>query len=639
MSHLPVIIGFGGINAAGRTSFHHGYRRMVAESINDSDLAETQVGLATLMKLASWSGEDFIDAKSQQRFDLKHIPSHLIDAVMSGTLVRGMNNTPFACDRTPWQKRMSITPLSSHPLEFMLPANHVPDPIPAGWTVTPHEGRMVKVRAIDHIDVKIHSERVFPVQSAGMLPTGFEPGSLYASRNHPRGLQMTVYGASDALNSLGIPWETVMTHVSPDQVAVYAGSAMGQLEYNGSGGMLQARTFGKKVTSKQCALGFAEMPADFINAYLLGSVGTTGTSAGACATFLYNLRTGIEDIQSGRRRIVIVGTSEAPITPEVADGYAAMGALGTDAELRDLDQSETTDHRRASRPFGENCGFTLAESAQFIILCDDELALTMGANIHGGVSHVFVNADGFKKSISSPGAGNYITVAKSVAAVRALLGEEAIRHKSFMQAHGSSTPQNRTTESHILNETAKAFGINHWPITAIKSYLGHTIGSAAGDQLTSSLGVWRYGWIPGIKTIEAPASDVFDSQLSICTQDVEVGINGMDVAFLNAKGFGGNNATASLLAPHVVNQLLLNKHGQDTMTQYQKKNEAVAAQAHDYDQAALRGKVQPTYLFDHQVIEGKDISITADAVHLPGFENNIDLNVDCEYADFLSKNV
>ena len=36
------------------------------------------------------------------------------------------------------------------------------------------------------------------VSSAGQLPTGFDPGALYQSRSHPRGLQLTVYGASDA---------------------------------------------------------------------------------------------------------------------------------------------------------------------------------------------------------------------------------------------------------------------------------------------------------------------------------------------------------------------------------------------------------------------------------------------------------
>ena len=41
---------------------------------------------------------------------------------------------------------------------------------------------------------------------AGQLPDGFAPGTLYQSRTHPRNLQMTVFGASDALHSIGIDW-------------------------------------------------------------------------------------------------------------------------------------------------------------------------------------------------------------------------------------------------------------------------------------------------------------------------------------------------------------------------------------------------------------------------------------------------
>ena len=58
------------------------------------------------------------------------------------------------------------------------------------------------------------------------------------------------------------------------------------------------------------------MPTDFINAYVLGSVGMTGSITGACATFLYNLQKGIDVITSGQARVVIVGNSEAPILPE-----------------------------------------------------------------------------------------------------------------------------------------------------------------------------------------------------------------------------------------------------------------------------------------------------------------------------------
>ena len=108
------------------------------------------------------------------------------------------------------------------------------------------------------------------------------------------------------------------------------------------------------------------------------------------------------------------------------------------------------------------------------MLMADDLAVELGANIYGAVPGVFVNADGFKKSISAPGAGNYITMAKAVGLARTLVGDEAVREQSFIQAHGSSTPQNRTTESKIFHEVAQAFGITNWPVAAVKSYVGHS---------------------------------------------------------------------------------------------------------------------------------------------------------------------
>ena len=202
----------------------------------------------------------------------------------------------------------------------------LPSPLPAGWTVNDAQTKgRVSVSASENFEVVLQCTRETAVHSAGQLPSGFDPAQLYPARNHPRGLQLTVFAASDAINSMGIDWEVVKQKVAADQIAVYAGSGMGQLDYNGSGGMMQARLLGKKVSSKQLALGYAEMPADFINAYLLGNLGTTGTNVAACATFLYNLRQGIRDIQSGTHRVVLVGTSEAPLVPEIFDGFCNHG--------------------------------------------------------------------------------------------------------------------------------------------------------------------------------------------------------------------------------------------------------------------------------------------------------------------------
>ncbi len=630
MSKLPVIVGYGGINAAGRSSAHHAYRRMVIDVIKESNANDTYRSLATLMNLRRRSSDeasaDILDNSLRE-----YIDGH--------TLVRGIGDNLFNPDHIRWNRRMEVSPQGPHaPIEFITKAKSLPHEIPEQWQLSPLDGKRVKVTIPTDVDVLLPTYRRSKVKAAGQLPTGFDPKLLYPSRNHPRGIQMTIFGASDALGSIGIEWDQIKQSVKPDQISVYAGSGMSQLDINGNGGMMMARMIGKKVTSKQCPFGFAEMPADFINAYVLGSVGNTGTAMGACASFLYNMRMGLMDIQTGRARVAIVGNSEAPITPEIIEGYAAMGALATDQELLALDEAlnlDVPDYRRACRPFSSNCGFTLAESAQFIVLMDDDLALELGASIHGAVSDVFVNADGFKKSISSPGVGNYITMAKALAAGRAIVGEEAIRKRSFVQAHGTGTPQNRVTESHILNEVAKTFGIESWPVAAVKSYLGHSIGVAGGDQIINTLGIWCFGWIPGIATIDHVAEDVEHSQLSIGNKHVEVGTDGMDVSIINAKGFGGNNASATLLAPHVIRRMLAKKHGAVAMKTYLEKNESVRETALEHDKAMTAGNVEPIYRFNHNVLEGEDIEFDDRTLQVPGYGQAVDLDVESPYQDML----
>ena len=95
----------------------------------------------------------------------------------------------------------------------------------------------------------------------------------------------------------------------------------------------------------------------------------------------------------------LVGAAEAPLTPEVIEGFRTMGALAEDDELVEIDrlgEGQPADLFRSCRPFAENCGFTLAEAAQFVLLMDDETALQMGAHVFGSVADVFVNAEASK---------------------------------------------------------------------------------------------------------------------------------------------------------------------------------------------------------------------------------------------------
>jgi len=622
MLKLPVIVGYGGINAAGRSSFGHAHNRMVYEALGAEQKATTLRSLAALTGVPVDSAQDF--------------EKSLLDA----TLIRQIHDGHFDTENIPWNKRMAISGENGTPVSFITKAKYLPEQTPGNWQVSDIGNKQVKVVIEGEGNILIPTLREAQVTSAGLLPTGFDPSASYQSRNHPRGIQMTVYGASDALRSIGIDWDVIRAKVSPDLISVYAGSGMSQLDGSGYGGMMMSRANGKKVTSKQCPFGFAEMPADFINAYLLGSVGNTGTAMGACASFLYNLRMAVQDIQTGKARVAIVGNSEAPVLPEIMEGYGAMGALVTDKELRELDglaADQMPNHRRACRPFSSNSGFTIAESAQFIVLFDDALALEMGANIHGAVSDVFVNADGYKKSISAPGVGNYVTVAKAMAAARSIVGDKAFKTRSFFQAHGTSTPQNRITESHIINEAAKHFGMDNYLVGAVKAYLGHSIGCAAGDQITASLGIFNSGIFPGVTTIDHIADDVHHSNLNIPMQHQEVGQQGLDVGVINAKGFGGNNASATLLAPHIVEQMLSGEYGKSALAAYQAKNETVNAQAEAYDTAALAGDAQTIYRFDYGVCNEENVHFGDNGLSIDGFAHSVSLDIESPYAKALKK--
>lgn len=615
MAKLPLIVGLGGINAAGRSSGFHSYKRLVCDVLGDDVMESTWLDLANRMGFEA----DVIDAD-------------IIAQIKAGTLVRRVET--FDPDAVAYQRKAKLEPTTSA-ITFQLKKSKLPHTIPDNWQLTELDGKLVQVTVDGSLEALVSDKISYPVSSAGCIPTGFDPAKLYNSRSHPRGLQLNVYAASDALNSLGIDWEQVLELINPDEVSVYAGSALAQVDDNSFSGMISAFLKGGRVSSKMMAMSLAEMPADFINSYVINSVGTTGTNMGACASFLYNLRQGMQDIQSGKSKVVIVGNAEAPVEVSLMEGFRVMGALAEDEQLMKLDGSAVADNRRACRPFSSNAGFTMAESAQFVVLMDDELALQLGVNIYGSVADVFINADANKKSISAPGIGNYVTVAKATALAKAILGESGLQH-TFVQAHGTGTPQNRVTESHILNQVAASFNIDNWPVTAIKSYLGHSMGAAAGDQLIASLGVWQYGWIPGIQTIDHIADDVHQSHLNILTDHQFVGEQGqeMKAVILNAKGFGGNNASGLVLSPDQTLRMLESKYGRGVVSAYKVKNEQVKTCAENNDRAACQGQEKVRYEFGNAVMDETAVTITQEEILLTKFENSIKLTQDNPYQDY-----
>ncbi|WP_417537156.1 beta-ketoacyl synthase [Marinomonas sp.] len=636
MARLPVIVGFGGINSAGRTSSHQAYRRIVFDLLPSSLQQDVLLDLATITNMAEHKNGLWY-THGGEALDATALVDSIGESLLARTLIRRIHPSLFDVDHVVLHKSITLqSNQSDEKLSFTIKTRSLPNDRPTNWHVTELSSTLSEVTVDGNLETFIKDTRPLSVKAAGQLPTGFDPSKLYQSRNHPRGLQMTVYGASDAIKSSGIDWETIRNKVSPDQMAVYAANSIGQMDDLGFGGMLKSALMGKRTTSKHLPLGYAQMPADFVNAYILGSVGNVGTAIGACATYFFNLEKAIDGIKTGKFRVAMVGGSDAPITPEIIEGFRTMGALAEDTALLALDQitnQSEPDHTRSCRPFAQNCGFTIGESSQWTLLMDDELAIELGAEIFGAIPAVFSHADGHKKSISAPGIGNYLTMSKAMAYLQNIIGNEGLTQRTFIQAHGTSTPQNRITESHVLSKAATSFGATDMPVVAMKAFLGHSQGTAGGDQLHLSLGVWKDGILPGITTSHAIADDVYQDGLKFQLKHEAYGKDYFDAALLNSKGFGGNNATAVLLSPNQTLKMLCKRYSEEQMSAYHAKNVDVAAAAEDYNQAAIRGETLPIYKFGFNVLGGEELNITDKSIQLPGYELAVDLNIDNDFSD------
>ena len=475
----------------------------------------------------------------------------------------------------------------------------------------------------DFLDPKGLMTKQIGVNAGAKLPDFYEIDNLYNSKQHPRGIKMTVFGVNDALYNLGINWrEDIQPLLDPNRVAVFAGPAIGQLDEKGLGGLMQSRLQEKRASSKHLSMSLIEMSADFINAYILGSVGKSGQVAGACATFFYNLNAATTLIKSNEVDFAVIGSAEAPINPEVTDGFFATTGIADDKKILAMQERhgepfDIVDFSKACRPFGDNCGLVLGESSQFAIVTSLEFAIEIGAEILCAVPNVFINSDGIKKSISSPGIGNYLTMGQ---AFKKYLKDHEKPKLSCVIAHGTGTFQNRSTESDVLSKCATSMGMKDLRVTGLKGYLGHTMGPAGGDQLACSLGIFDHGIIPGLNSTPKLADDVITKNLNFCMKHEEIDTSELDAFFLNAKGFGGNNATTSIYKSDFVTKILPKLFSKSKLTAYEAALEKTRENKLVYNSNCLEGNFNLIYRANEEILNPEtDLEMTSEAIKLKDY--------------------
>jgi len=263
MSRLPVIVGFGGVNSAGRSSFHQGYRRLLIDRLDTSVVQETYLNLATMVGLLTYDRGNFF-TKDGNECRTDDVIQRFGKSLLENTLLRKISDDHFDVDRVMLNKPMSLQSLD-HESRFLAFKHELPERIPSNWDIndSSDHGDTVEITINGRSQFYCPDAKTAKVQTAGQLPTGFDPGSLYPSRHQPRGLKMAVYGASDAIFSVGIDWQQIKDRVSPDEIGVYSSCAHGQMDEAGGGGLMKAHTLGRRTSSKQLSMSLMDMPSNF----------------------------------------------------------------------------------------------------------------------------------------------------------------------------------------------------------------------------------------------------------------------------------------------------------------------------------------------------------------------------------------
>jgi 3-oxoacyl-[acyl-carrier-protein] synthase II len=260
-------------------------------------------------------------------------------------------------------------------------------------------------------------------------------------------------------------------------------------------------------------------------AITFGALGPNFATVSACATAGHAIGEAAETILRGDAEVMLAGGTEAPIIEGLLGGFAAMRALST----------RNDDPAGASRPFDAGRdGFVMAEGAAVLVLEEAEHARGRGAEVLAELVGYGASADASHITLPSPGGIGAVRASRR-ALHKAGLPPEAVDH---VNAHATSTPEGDSAE---LAGFRTLFG-EHAPrvsITATKSAIGHTLGAAGAIGSVAAVMAMLEGCIPPTLNLEQPDLAVGDLD---CTP-LEARQRDVDVAMVNAFGFGGQNTT------------------------------------------------------------------------------------------------
>ncbi|AFY35456.1 beta-ketoacyl-ACP synthase II [Calothrix sp. PCC 7507] len=334
--------------------------------------------------------------------------------------------------------------------------------------------------------------------------------------------QFGVAAAKQALADAGL----VINELNAEQVGVIIGSGIGGLKVLEDQQTIYLNRGPDRCSPFMIPMMIANMAAG-LTAIHTGAKGPNSCSVTACAAGSNAIGDAFRQIQGGFAQAMICGGCEAAITPLGLAGFAAARALST----------RNDDPAHACRPFDrDRDGFVMGEGAGILILEELEHALSRGARIYAEIVGYGMTCDAYHMTSPVPG---------GLGAARAI--ELALKdggltpdQVSYINAHGTSTPANDSTETAAMK---KALGEHAYKvaISSTKSMTGHLLGGSGGIEAVATVLAIAHDQIPPTINIENldPECDLDYVPNSSRAQKI-------DVALSNSFGFGGHNVTLAL---------------------------------------------------------------------------------------------
>ena len=250
-----------------------------------------------------------------------------------------------------------------------------------------------------------------------------------------------------------------------------------------------------------------------------GINGRIYTTSSACTSGSQGIGYAYEAIKYGQQKLMVAGGAEELSASQAAvfDTLFATSLCNTTPE-------------NSPRPFDQDRdGLVIGEGAGTLILEEFEHALARNATIHAEVVGFGTNSDGVH--VTRPNSRS-MQQAMRVALVNAKLEASAI---GYISAHGTATEYGDIAESHA---TAELFGTNT-PISALKSFTGHTLGACGALEAWVAINMMNEGWFHATANLDKLDSEC--ANLDYIKEDIRK--LDCDYVMSNNFAFGGINTS------------------------------------------------------------------------------------------------